>query len=138
MKPLLLFLGFTLLLSCTSVSKEKLNLLNGYWEIERVEFPNGGQKEYRMSTDIDFIQLEGLKGFRKKMKPRFDGNFETSDDAEPFQINIHEGSFNIGYKNNLSEWQETITALSKDNFSMQNEDGILYHYKRFEPISITP
>ncbi len=138
MKPLLLFLGFTLLLSCTSVSEEKLDLLNGYWEIDRVEFPNGGEKEYRMSTDVDFIQLEGLKGFRKKMKPRFDGNFETSDDAEPFRIKVNEEIYSLVYKNNLSEWQEIITALSKDNFSVQNEDGILYHYKRFEPISITP
>ncbi len=138
MKPLLLIIGFTLLLSCTSVSEEKLDLLNGYWEIERVEFPNGGEKEYKMSIDVDFIQLEGLKGFRKKMKPRFDGNFETSDDAEPFQIKVNEGLYSLVYKNNLSEWQESITALSTDNFSIQNEDGILYHNKRFEPISITP
>ncbi|MFT6797112.1 MAG: hypothetical protein ACJART_002260 [Maribacter sp.] len=138
MKPLLLFLGFTVLLSCTSVNEEKLDLLNGYWEIDRVEFPNGGEKEYRMSTDVDFIQLEGLKGFRKKMKPRFDGNFETSDDAEPFRIKVSEEIYSIVYKNNLSEWSETLTAISKDNFSIKNEDGILYHYKRFEPISISP
>jgi hypothetical protein len=138
MKPLLLFLGFTVLLSCTSVNEEKLDLLNGYWEIDRVEFPNGGEKEYRMSTDVDFIQLEGLKGFRKKMKPRFDGNFETSDDAEPFRIKVSEEIYSIVYKNNLSEWSETLTAINKDNFSIKNEDGILYHYKRFEPISISP
>jgi len=138
MNRLLIFFSFMLVLSCTSVSEDKLDLLNGYWEIERVEFPNGGEKEYRMSTDVDFIQLEGLKGFRKKMKPRFDGNFETSDDAEPFEIKVNEEIYSLIYKNNLSEWTETLTAISKDNFSIQNEDGILYHYKRFVPISITP
>ncbi len=72
------------------------------------------------------------------MKPRFDGNYETSDDAEAFEINVEEDSYTLHYKNDLSEWEETLIALSEDTFSVQNEDGILYHYKRFKPISITP
>ena len=138
MNRLLLFLCFGFLVSCTSVTEDKLHLLNGYWEIEKVTFPNGGEKEYKMSTTIDFIQLEGLKGFRKKMNPRFDGNYETSDDAEPFEVLISEETYILSYENKLSTWQETLTALTEDNFSIQNEDGIQYHYKRFEPISIAP
>lgn len=138
MNRLFISLSFLLLAACTSVSKDKLPLLNGYWEIERVEFPNGGQKEYKMNTTVDFIQLAELKGYRKKMKPRFDGNYETSDDAESFEIILADDTYTVHYKNDLSEWKETLTALSEDNFSVQNEDGILYHYKRFEPISITP
>lgn len=138
MNRLLLFLCFGFLVSCTSVTEDKLHLLNGYWEIEKVTFPNGGEKEYKMSTTIDFIQLKGLKGFRKKMNPRFDGNYETSDDAEPFEVLISEETYILSYENELSTWQETLTALTEDNFSIQNEDGIQYHYKRFEPISIAP
>lgn len=138
MHRFLILFSTVLLFGCTTVSEEKLNLLNGYWEIERVEFPNGGEKEYKTNTDIDYIELEGLKGFRKKMKPRFDGTYETSDDAEPFNIAIEDKTYTLRYKNNLSEWQETLTALSKDNFTVKNMDGILYHYKRFEPINITP
>ncbi|MFD0798584.1 hypothetical protein ACFQZJ_14015 [Maribacter chungangensis] len=134
----LIFLSFTLIFifSCTSISEDKLDLLNGYWEIETVEFPNGGKKEYKMNTDIEFIQLDGLKGFRKKMKPRFDGSYETSDDAEPFELISNEKVFSLHYKNDLSEWKETLTSLTADNFTVKNEDGILYHYKRFEPINI--
>ena len=138
MNRLLLFLCFGFLVSCTSVTEDKLHLLNGYWEIEKVTFPNGGEKEYKISTTIDFIQLKGLKGFRKKMNPRFDGNYETSDDAEPFEVLISEETYILSYENELSTWQETLTALTEDNFSIQNEDGIQYHYKRFEPISIAP
>lgn len=138
MNRLLLFLCFGFLVSCTSVTENKLKLLNGYWEIERVVFPNGGEKEYKMSTTIDFIQLKGLKGFRKKVKPRFDGNYETSDDAEPFEIFVREETYILSYKNELSKWQETLTALTEDKFSIQNEDGIQYHYKRFKPMSIAP
>lgn len=138
MNRLLFLLGFILMVSCTSVNADKLALLNGYWEIERVEFPNGGEKQYKMNENVDYIKLEGLKGFRKKVTPRFDGNFETSDDAELFEIQRMDDAYIISYKNNFSEWQETLTAISSDNFSVQNADGILYHYKRFEPINITP
>ncbi len=138
MRSLILLLCFTVLISCNSVSNAKLTLLNGYWEIDRVEFPNGGEKQYKMSQNIDYIQLKNLKGFRKKVNPKFDGSYETSDDAELFEIQINDGLYTIMYKNDLSEWQETLTAISKDNFSVQNADGIQYHYKRFEPINLTP
>lgn len=138
MKQFSLLFLFLFLISCNSVSENKLTLLNGYWEIDSVEFPNGGEKEYKMNSTVDYIKLEGLTGYRKKVTPRFDGNFETSDDAEPFQIEIKEESYTLVYVNNLSQWKETLTAISDDRFTIKNADDVLYHYKRFVPISITP
>jgi hypothetical protein len=40
------------------------------------------------------------------------------------------------YKNNLSEWEEKITSLSKNNLTLTNQENISYHYKRFEPINL--
>ena len=121
--------------SCTGrVSIEDLNHLNGYWEIEEVQLPNGNKKDYPMNTVVDFIQLKNLEGFRKKMVPRFDGTFETSDDAEPFSIIEKSGVFYMRYQNPLSEWEETLLSLSEDGFSVKNPEGIIYHFKRFEPL----
>jgi len=122
---------------CSSgVSKEDLTQLNGYWEIGQVVFPDGSTKEYKLSTTIDYIQLEGLKGFRKKVSPKFDGTYQTSDDAETFTILETDGSFTINYKTELSEWSEKLEALDTDTFSVVNEEGLRYDYKRFEPIAI--
>ncbi len=127
----------SLLFSCNTVTKDKLTLLNGYWEISEVEFPDGNTKEYKINSNVDYFQLEGLKGFRKKVNPKFDGSFETSDDAEPFTILEENEVFTIRYKNNLSSWQEIIVSLSNENFSLKNEEGTIYHYKRFEPINVS-
>lgn len=132
-----IFLIFTLS-SCSSITEDKLLLLNGYWEITEVEFPNGGKKEYKISSDVDFFMVDDLKGYRKKVKPRFDGSFETSDDAEPFIIVQEDDIFLIQYQNELSTWKEYMISLSDTNFSVKNEEGIVYHYKRFEPININP
>lgn len=89
-----------------------------------------------MNTTIDYIQLDGLKGWRKKVSPKFDGTFRTSDDIEEFVILQRNGNFTIRYKTELSKWSERLTALDTDTFSVVNEDGKQYDYKRFEPISI--
>ncbi len=122
---------------CSSgVSKEDLAQLNGYWEIEQVIFPDGNTKNYQVSTAVDYIQLEGLKGFRKKVNPKFDGTYETSNDAEAFMISEKGENFTINYKTELSEWAEKLTALGSDTFSVVNAEGLQYDYKRFEPIAI--
>ncbi|WP_425236640.1 hypothetical protein [Ulvibacterium sp.] len=126
-----------LIIGCSdTLSKEDLNQLNGYWEIAKVSFSDGNTKEYKVSTSIDFIKIDSLKGYRKKVQPKFDGTFDTSNDAEFFLIKEQNGEFILHYKNDLSEWKETILEVSRDNFSVSNEAGITYAYKRFNPINV--
>jgi len=128
---------FFIFLGCSSaISKEDLNKLNGYWEIEQVVFPNGNTKDYTVNTTVDYIEWKGSEGFRKKMNPKFDGTYETSDDAKAFTILERDGNFTMDYKTQLSEWSEELTALDDNRFSVVNEEGLQYDYKRFEPISI--
>lgn len=128
---------FLVFLGCANaVSKEDLFELNGYWEIEQVVFPDGNTKDYTVNTTVDYIEWKGSEGFRKKMNPKFDGTFETSDDAKAFTISEKDGNFTMHYKTPLSEWSEQLVALGEDRFSVVNEAGLQYDYKRFEPISI--
>jgi len=117
------------------VSQADLVYLNGYWEISEVTFLNGETKEFTVNPTIDYIELKGLKGFRKKVQPKFDGNYITSNDAEVFVIAKHGESFEFHYKNDMSEWKEEIKSISKDRFSVVNQDTLTYSYKRFQPIN---
>ncbi len=134
------FLSFGCLLflagCANSISTDSLPLLNGYWEIEKVVFPDGNSKEYKASTTVDFIALKNQEGYRKKVQPKFDGTFDTSNDAEPFLITDNDGRFYFQYKNDLSEWKELLVEISDDSFAVVNEDGIRYEYKRFVPLTI--
>ncbi|WP_276166217.1 hypothetical protein [Zobellia alginiliquefaciens] len=131
-------IGFVgLVLGCSSgISKEDLSKLGGYWEITKVTLPDGNVKEYNVNTSVDYISIDGEEGFRKKMQPRLNGTYETSDDAEAFVITQKEQSFSIDYKTELSEWSEQLIELDDTSFSVKNAEGIRYDYKRFEPISI--
>jgi len=130
-------LVFLIITAC----KEKVTLghipdINGYWEIEKVTFPDGTEKGYTVNTSIDYIEIKGQKGFRKKVQPKLNGTYSTSHDAEPFDLVEKKGVFTLHYKNTLSEWEEKITGLSKNNFTLTDQEGISYHYKRFEPINL--
>ena len=139
MNKLLLCLGLILVCSCTSsITKKDLPKLNGYWEIKEVVLTDGTKKEYSVNTTVDFIKVDSLSGFRKKVDPKFNGTFETSDDAEPFDIVMDKEAVLIQYQTELDSWKETLISLSESAFSVKNKDGIQYTYERYEPININP
>ena len=138
MKRVFLF-GVALLLWCCgeSIPEEKdLHYLNGYWEIMEVELPNGAKKEYSVNPNIDFIQYENGKGFRKKMRPKFDGSYNTSNDVEFFTVIRSKESVMLYYKNDFDDWEETLVRVDSLSFSVINKEGLAYTYKRFQPIAI--
>ncbi|WP_047419801.1 hypothetical protein [Cellulophaga sp. Hel_I_12] len=135
---ILIFLILAITGCANSVSETQLNQLNGYWEIEKVSFPDGQTKEYTINETVDYIQLDSLTGFRKKMKPTFEGTYITSDDAELFTIFKLEDSYIIQYKANGSmDWTENLIAVSANSFSVRTSENVTYTYKRYEPINIT-
>ncbi|MCK5442389.1 MAG: hypothetical protein KAJ23_10900 [Maribacter sp.] len=127
---------FLLLVGCKNeVSQEDIALLNGYWEIDEVTMVDGKTKSYTVSTTIDYIEIKELSGYRKKVYPKFDGTYDTSNDAEPFTIVSKDDIFEIHYENELSKWVEKIESLDYVSFTVVNEEGVNYTYKRFIPIN---
>jgi hypothetical protein len=137
MKKIILFFVFGIILSCKqSISETDLQHLNGYWEIEKVELPDGDKKEYKVNETIDFFKLESKKGFRKKVMPQLDGTYLTNNIQEEFVITVTNGNAVIGYKTNYASWKEEIIELSNDKLVVKNQQDLEYHYKRPVKFSI--
>ena len=137
MKKIFLFIVFGLLLSCKqTISKTDLNNLNGYWEIEKVELPDGDKKEYKVNETIDFFKIKDGKGFRKKVMPQLDGTYLTNDIQEDIVIVVKDGDATIQYKTTYASWNEEIIELTKDKLVIKNQQDFEYHYKRPVKFSI--
>jgi hypothetical protein len=137
MRQLSIILVSIFLYSCgDKVTKEDLGFLDGYWEIRQVKFPNGDTKTYEMNATVDYIEVAGTKGYRKKVQPLIDGSFETSDDAEYFSITERDGSFIMVYESTMAVWEEEIRSISESELRLVNEGQITYIYKRFQPITL--
>ncbi|SDQ59693.1 hypothetical protein [Flagellimonas zhangzhouensis] len=140
MKKIVPFLFLLFIFACQdspSVAESDLHYLNGYWEISEVEFPDGSLKEYGLNSNIDFIQLEDGKGFRKKLQANLGGTYDTSNhDVEQLTVSPSNDIFIMSYDNEFSQWQEKLVHLDSFSFSVVNNEGVTYNYKRFEPIKI--
>lgn len=134
MKKITLLLGLFLLLSCSQSTDEKLVLINGYWEIASVTTTEGVTKEFSLSQNVDFIEIQNGKGIRKKVQPDAMGNFTTSDASENIDVEIKENKLLLNYSTAFDTWTETVIEVSKDKLKVENQNGNTYTYRRYQPL----
>ena len=137
MKRILLLIVLVSALSCKQkITEADLSNLNGYWEIEKVELPDGDKKEYKVNETIDFFKIEANKGFRKKVMPQLDGTYLTNDIQEDVIVVIKDGNASLQYKTTYAYWKEVIIELTKDKLVVKNQQEIEYYYKRPAKFSV--
>lgn len=128
---------FLIIISCQhSVSEEDIVKINGYWEIQKVTFPDGNEKNYSINETIDFFEWKNEKGFRKKLKPQFDGTFLANEEQEQIMLQDSAGMKFVFYHTKFDDWKEEIKAISDSVLILKNMDNITYQYKRFIPFSV--
>lgn len=129
----LLAIGLT---SCNSKpNKEDLVKLNGYWEIEKVEFPDGNKKEYKVNEFIDFISLKNEVGTRQKVAPQLDGTYLKGNLEDKIRVVDSADSYFLKTDSRFTKWEERILSVSDDEFVLENQAKIVYHFKKFVPYS---
>lgn len=111
--------------------------LNGYWQIESVRLEDGTLKDFRFSPLVDYIELNGNQGVRKKVTPKLDGTFEVTRSSEAFTLIIENDSLKMLYETPYSNWQETIIAIAPGRIKILNREGKIYTYKTYEKIDLT-
>lgn len=123
------------IISCNNQDpEEKIPHLEGYWEIEKVEFSRDSIRSYTFNETVDFLDLEDGTGFRKKVRPQLDGSFQVTNDAEQMEVKIEDKSLYLIYTTPYDTWKEKVLKAEENYLQLENERGIIYHYKRFEPL----
>lgn len=110
--------------------------LNGYWEIEKVVFDEGGVKDYGMNENFDFFQIKGTKGTRTKVMAQLDGTFLTTNTFENVSVRFTDKGTFLDYKTDYAKWSEELISVSDKEFVVKNAQQKEYHYKKAEPINI--
>jgi hypothetical protein len=122
------------LISCTSKpSKESILKINGYWEIEKVVFPDGNKKAYQVNEFIDNINLKNSVGTRQKIAPQLDGSFLKSVLQDKIRVIDSAGCYFLKTNSKFTKWEEKIISVSDDELVLENETKITYYYKKFIP-----
>lgn len=131
------FVLITMLVSCNqSITLKDIAKINGYWEIEKVELPNGEDKDYKVNPTIDYFELKDNKGFRQKVMPQFDGTYLTNNLKETIEITQESGDFYINYTTQYGKWKEEIIVIQDSVLVLKNKEDLEYHYKKSVPFSV--
>jgi hypothetical protein len=128
------FFGIFLVLFLNScggrVSQSDLTKLNGYWEISKVEMPDGSTKDYSINPTVDYLEIKDKKGFRKKVAPQYDGTYLINDHVETLKVVQEDDVFIIEYKTEYATWKEKILHICDEELALENENQTIYYYKR--------
>lgn len=136
----LLFQALVIILVFTGCQTQKpeqqLEHLEGYWEIKRVEILPDSVREYKYNETVDFFDLTGKEGVRKKVRPQLDGTFQVTEDSENIKIIIEDNELFIYYTTPFDTWKERVIFAKENELKIENEDGLIYHYTRYSPLNI--
>ncbi|MEY4963179.1 MAG: hypothetical protein RLZZ323_498 [Bacteroidota bacterium] len=127
-----------LLVSCKQqIQSADIPKINGYWEIEKVVFDQGEDKEYGANQNYDYFQIDkNNQGIRKKVAPQLDGTFLVDDTYEKVRVRFHEGKAYLDYATPYMKYTEEIIALTTDELVVLNAQKKEYHYKKATAINI--
>ena len=123
---------------CKSNPTHQIDSIEGYWEIESVYKDDKLIKTFKISPGIDYFKInEGSKGFRKKLKPNFNGTFETSKDVLNFEIEIQNNTLFLNYIDNGTKFSEKVLLASTKKLVLKNNRGFVYNYKTYKPLDLS-
>jgi hypothetical protein len=126
-----------ILSSCGQNPEDYVQHLEGYWEIQQVKKDNQIIKEYKISTTVDYFEVnEDRTGFRKKVAPNLEGKFIVTQHESPFELKIEDNRLHIYYTVNNIEFKETIVKASEEELIITNQEQVLYIYKPYQKITI--
>ncbi|MCG9793339.1 lipocalin family protein [Flavobacterium algicola] len=127
-----------LVVSCNhKVEPADVANLNGYWEIEKVDLPEGDDKNFKINESYDFFAIKNNEGIRKKVMPQLDGTFIVNDTYEEVRVRFENDKAYLDYSTDFAKWSEELITLTDEELVVKNEEKKEYHYKRTGPINLT-
>lgn len=131
----ILILGILITACNRQDPKEQIKYIDGYWEIKRVEIPPDSVVEYEFNETLDYLDLKGTTGFRKKVRPQLDGSFLVTENSEEIEARFEDGELFIYYTTPYDTWKDRVIHAEEDQIKLENERGYIYHYQRYSPIT---
>lgn len=123
--------------SCSKkVEAEDISKMNGYWEIEKVVFPDGKEKKYDKNDMYDYFEIKDFVGIRKKVTPVIDGTYLVNLDAEKVQIKEGKDRYMVHYSKFYTQWEEELVSICNDEMVLKNENNTEYHYKKVHEVNL--
>lgn len=123
----------SLLILCVGCKKQitpgDLDLLEGYWSIDYITHKNETFYPKGTAKLLDYYNLVGIKGVRKKVQPKLENKFFATEDLNNFKIIFVNKNCYLSFHTLWDKWREKIVELSENKLVLEHQDK-RYHYKK--------
>ena len=118
----ILFISLLFVACQQKIQPNDIAKINGYWEIEKVTFDTGKDKDYGMNESYDYFEIKDNKGIRKKVMPQLDGTFLVNDTFENVTIRFTDDRVFLDYVTPYMKWSEELISLSAAELVLLNKE----------------
>ena len=130
MKNIILLL-FVIFSSCTQkVEVSKINLINGYWEIQKAEDANGNEKEYKINEFYDYFDIKKNIGFHKKVQWLPTNKFLVNDAQDNLKIIVKEDKVFLKFYSEFGEHIDELVLISEDEMILVSKEKVKFYYHK--------
>ena len=134
MKKIILLVFSVTIISC--LKDNKIELLNGYWEIESVKKEGQLIRKYPFSNTIDYFYINELEGYRKKVTSQSNGRFMVTLHQADLTISKEKGEYILRYPNRNKTYFESIKEIDSQQLIILDKEGYIYRYNRYIPLEV--
>lgn len=126
------FIGLLLFIfGCNNeIKSSDLALISGYWKIDYITHKDETFQPKGALKLLDFYEINGKIGIRKKVQPRWDNKFLVTEDLNKFKIIFESNRHYLSFETAWDEWREEIVKLNDDQLILQHQEK-RYHYIRY-------
>ena len=135
MKKIISFIFFVSIIGCIA-DNNKVELLNGYWEIESVKKDGQLIKKYPFSNTIDYFYINNLEGYRKKVTSQSNGRFMVTLHQADLTISKEKEEYILKYPDRNKAYFESIKEIDSQQLIILDREGYIYKYNRYTPLEI--
>lgn len=119
--------------SCRQKAEMKdIDLLNGYWQIEKVKKSDGEKKEYPVNEEYEYFELVDNVGFHKKVNWQPLGKYVVDAMQEKVEASHNDGEVILKFSSKFGKRTEKIVSLTKDELVLSTADDSEFYYKKVE------
>ncbi len=112
------------------VDLAKIDTINGYWQINKVEDENGNKKEYPINEVYDFYKLKNTTGIHKKVTWQLDNTFLVNDLEDKVSIFEKKEKIYISFTSKYGNHIEELKSLSEEEMILISTEKIKYFYNK--------
>lgn len=132
-KSIVVFLFAIVFVGCSQkVDLSKINLINGYWQINKVTDEDGNKKEYPINDIYDYFEIKNNNGFHKKVQWQPDGTFLVNDLQENVKVIVANDNVQLDFSSKYGKHSESLASLSADEMILVSKDQIRFIYKKVD------